>query len=421
MKLTIAVLALTVFSSAALACPFCLAPMQTWAEMIADAEVVALAKLLATHEGSQTETPHAILEIVEVHKGQDVRPAGKRVRMNAYLYGKAGDLFLLRGGLRDIATRDVIETFATDDPKSLPPAVSPAIRKVSATDTEDSTVSNSTSMTFTWDRADHVSIASYQYITEAPDSTKETQERLKYFLPFLENEDALVAADSWGEFANASYEDIVANGSSFPADKLRTWVADKQTSPERLGLYGMMLGLCGNARDAAFLQQQIGLPTSEEIRFGVEGLMGGLLLLTGEEGLAFLEDSRLMNANASQFDCFAVVQALQFIWAYEPDLIDKQRLRSALYPMLDRADLREIAIRDLARWNDWNTAPLLAEVYENCRGDDPATTRAIVGFLFVCLKSGQKEDPNNVAADHLLTRIREENGRLVRSMERDFR
>ena len=101
MRFMIAVLVLTVCSSAVSACPFCLAPMQTWAEMVADAEVVVLAKLLSTHVGSQTEDPFAILEIVEVHKGQGVLPASKRVRMNDYVYGKKGDLFLLRGGLRD--------------------------------------------------------------------------------------------------------------------------------------------------------------------------------------------------------------------------------------------------------------------------------------------------------------------------------
>ncbi|MCP4512354.1 MAG: hypothetical protein GY826_38815, partial [Fuerstiella sp.] len=302
MKLTIAVLTLTVFTSALSACPFCLAPMQTWAEMIAEAEVVVLARLLVAHEGSQTDKPYAILEIVEVHKGQDVRPAGKRVHIDDYLYGQAGDLFLVRGGFRDMATPEIIETFATDEPDSPPPAESTAIRKVSATDAADKPVSASTSKTFAWDRADRVSIASYQYVTAAPDPTDEARERLKYFLPYLETKDSLVAADAWGEFANATYEDIVANGKSFPADKLRTWIADKQTSPERLGLYGMMLGLCGSSQDAAFLQQQSGLPTSAEIRFGVEGLMGGLLLLNGEDGLRFLEDSRLKNANASQFD-----------------------------------------------------------------------------------------------------------------------
>ncbi|MEO1982233.1 MAG: hypothetical protein ABGZ24_17085 [Fuerstiella sp.] len=421
MKLTIAVLTLTVFSSALSACPFCLAPMQTWAEMIAEAEVVVLAKLLVAHEGSQTENPYAILEIVEVHKGQDVRPAGKRVRIDDYLYGQAGELFLLRGGFRDMATPEIIETFATDAPESSPPAVSPAIRKVSATDDTDSAVSTSTSKTFAWDRADRVSIASYRYITAAPNPTNEARERLQYFLPFLETKDSLVAADAWGEFANASYEDIVANGKSFPADKLRIWIADKQTSPERLGLYGMMLGLCGGAQDAAFLQQQIGLPSSAEIRFGVEGLMGGLLLLTGEDGLSFLEESRLKNANASQFDCLSVVQAVQFVWAYEPELMSKQRLRSSLYPMLQREGLREIAIRDLARWQDWKALSLLPKVYQACRVDDPGTTRAIVGFLFVCLKSGDLADSNVAAADRLLDRIRKENGRLVRSMERDFR
>jgi hypothetical protein len=421
MRFMIAVLVLTVCSSAVSACPFCLAPMQTWAEMVADAEVVVLAKLLSTHVGSQTEDPFAILEIVEVHKGQGVLPASKRVRMNDYVYGKKGDLFLLRGGLRDAEIPPVIETFATDGPEPVTGTVPRTIQKVSVADDSDSVVSTSTLRTFEWDWADHVSIRSYRYITAAPDPETETPERLKYFLPFLETAGPLVAADAWGEFANAGYEDIVANGKLYPADKLRTWIADSQASPERLGLYGMMLGLCGTAQDANFLEQQIGLPTSGEIRFGVEGLMGGLLLLTGEDGLGFLEESRLKNADASQFDCFAVVQALQFVWAYEPDLIQKQRLRSALYPMLEREDLREIAVRDLARWQDWEAVPLLAGVYEDCRADDTRTTRAIVGFLFVCLKSDQPDDSQVAAATRLLDRIRCENGGLVRSMERDFR
>jgi hypothetical protein len=418
MKFTIAVVALTACSSAVSACPFCLAPMQTWAEMIADAEVVVLAELVATHEGSPTEEPSAILEIVEVHKGQGVLPTGRRVQWNDYLYGKKGDLFLLRGGRREADTPQVVETFATDRPEPTTVTVPAEIRKVSGT---DAVVSQSTSKTFEWDRADQVSDRSYRYITAAPDPTNETQERLTYFLPFLEAGDPLVAADAWGEFANAGYEDIVANGKQFPADKLQTWIADKQTSPERLGLYGMMLGLCGGPQDAKFLEQQIGRPSSDEIRFGVEGLMGGLLLLTGEDGLRFLEESRLKNVGASQFDCFAVVQALQFVWAYEPDLMPKQRLRSALYPMLKREDLREIAVRDLARWQDWKALPLLSGVYEECKADDPRTTRAIVGFLFVCLKSDGKNDSQVADANVLLDRIRMENGRLVRSMERDFR
>ena len=89
--------------------------------------------------------------------------------------------------------------------------------------------------------------------------------------------------------------------------------------------------------------------------------------------------------------------------------------------MLEREDLREIAVRDLARWQDWEAVPLLAGVYEDCRADDTRTTRAIVGFLFVCLKSDQPDDSQVAAATRLLDRIRCENGGLVRSMERDFR
>ena len=72
-------------------------------------------------------------------------------------------------------------------------------------------------------------------------------------------------------------------------------------------------------------------------------------------------------------------------------------------------------------WQDWKAVPLLTEVYEDCRNNDLRTVRAIIGFLFVCLKSEQDGDTHVAAANRLLDRIRSENGRVVRSVERDFR
>ena len=64
-----AALLLAVLTQVANACPFCIAPMQTWAEMVSEANVVILAKLISTSEGSDKLAPYALVEVITVHKG----------------------------------------------------------------------------------------------------------------------------------------------------------------------------------------------------------------------------------------------------------------------------------------------------------------------------------------------------------------
>lgn len=413
------VVGLLVFASlfgSVLACPFCLAPMQTWSEMVAESEVVCLAKLISVTEGSKSEDAHSVLEVSAFHKGSKLL-LNTTVRIEEYLYGKPGDLFLLKGSMKEATGINLVETFATDsDGEAL--TVQPAIQKVSATvESKDSVALKS----LEWDFIERVTQESYKYITEAPSLDSSAIERLTYFMPFLEHSEPLIAADAWGEFANSAYKDIAAVRSLLPREKLRTWIQQPDTSPERLGSYGMMLGLCGNDSDAAFLKQQIGQPNADEIRFGVEGLMGGLLLLTGEEGLKFLEETRLQRSGISDLESLAAVHALQFVWTYEPEMFPKDRLRNALHPMIQNAALRELVIKDLARWNDWTLVPQLASIYETSRDEDPGAVRAIVGYLVTCKKSDAANETQIAAATELLEEIRQQDPRVVRIVESSLR
>lgn len=419
MKRTWIVVSLMLFTGlfgSVLACPFCLAPMQTWSEMVAESEVVCLAKLVTVTEGSRTESAYSVLEVSSIHKGKKLL-TDSTVRIEDHLYGKPGDLFLLKGSMQAPTGMHLVETFATDADGTALKERSP-IQKVSATkDTTDSTPTKS----LEWDFMERVSKESYSYITEAPSPDSPASERLSYFLAFLEHSDPLIAADAWGEFANSAYEDIAAMRNQLPRKKLRGWISQPDTSPERLGLYGMMLGLCGDESDAAFLKRQIGQPKADEIRFGVEGLMGGLLLLTGEDGLKFLEDTRLQASGISDMESLATVQALQFVWTYEPELFAKDRLRKSLHPTLQNPALREIVIRDLARWNDWTIVPQLTELYKANTDDDPGSLRAIVGYLITCGKSEAASETQIADAAELLKQIRATNPSVVRMVERSLR
>ena len=409
---------------AAIACPLCLAPSQTWSEMIAASDIVMLAELATIDEGSDTQRPFAIFQILDVHKGKQHVAKAKTIRIDDYVYGKKGDHYLIKAAFTDADTPQILETFATAAPVA-PDKATTKVRKVSATSEDVAKSSSTPAKVLTWDSPEPVTAAAWQYVTEAPEPEAKSIDRLTYFLSFLEHTDGLVAADAWGEFAKSEYGDIKSLKDSFDNEKLRTWIADAATSPERLSLYGLMLGMSGTASDAEFLQQQIGLPQGEDLRFGCEGLMGGLLVLSGEKGLTFLEDSRLKNSAVPTFEVYAVVQAVQFLWNHEPEAIGKQRLRRDIHPLLQREELREIAIIDLARWEDWALVDKLSGVYKSCKADDERTTRAIVGYLLTLHKASEAGDESAMqgrdAANKLLEHIRSENKRLVKLVERQQR
>ncbi|MCR9197838.1 MAG: hypothetical protein NXI04_04305 [Planctomycetaceae bacterium] len=418
------------------ACPFCLAPLQTWSEVVRDADVVCLAKLISADAGEDGGTASAVLQVTKSHKGRQFA-GGQTIHVKQYVYGKPGDLFLMTGQLKVPESRTLVETFATDAdgnavagsetdrgqgpiPTKDDARQKPTIRQVSATDSERTDVESAARKVLTWNHIEATSDTVYDYIVSAP--KMDVDDRLTYFVPFLEHAEPQIAADAWGEFANADYEIICKLRTEFDSQKLRQWITQADTSPERLGLYGMMLGLCGNQDDAAFLRRQILNGSSDELRFGIEGLMGGLLLITKEQGLAFLEQQLITRSDVTGAESLAVIQALQFAWTYEPDLIAKDRLRSALHPYLQKSSVRELVIRNMARWNDWSGLEKLPPLFEVAAADrDSGTQRAIIGYLLTCRKNESAEESLQQRADSVLEEIRTAEPRLVRMMERDMR
>jgi hypothetical protein len=401
----------TALAVQSIACPLCSAPSQTWAEMLTEADVVLLGQLISNNEGSPQTAPFSLVKVIQVHKGEKLLPADKLVRIEEYIFAEQGNLVLLKGRLQDSNAPEFTDTFANEFPAK-------TIQKVSATEAPESA-----KKVLKWDFHEQCTQAGFEYVIAAPPLDKDASTRLKYFIPYLEHSDPLVATDAWGEFANAEYKDIKRTSESFSAANLRNWIADPDAEPERRGLYGLMLGMCGTPADAEFLRQQIGQPDPKALRFGTEGLMGGLLVLSPVKGLQFLESSRLNNEKATAFDLFPVIKALQFAWTYESESFEKERLRSALRPLLKREELREIVIPDLSRWEDWNAALLMSDVYQASRADDPRTVHAIANFLVLCKQStpeGTERMENAVVASELLEVIRKDNARLVQMAETEF-
>ena len=361
----VAVASAVTFPVGAAACPFCSAPSLTLSEQAAQSDVVLLAEWKSgTKDVNDDGTDEAatVFEVKKVLKGP--LKVGDTIKQAGYQPASEGELFLLTG-LGD----DVVQ----------------------------------------WDIPAPFSEAAYDYLAGAPtpqsaDGAKiPHRDRLEYFIKYLEFPDEIVANDAYGEFANAPYEEIVAVKAKLPRDKIRGWVLDPATPPSRLGLYGLLLGLSGKDADAQAMEKLIAKPTSE-FRIGLDGVMSGYLMLKKEPGLDLVQELKLENefivdekgtpivdesgekVPVPFSETYAAMQAVRFMWDYGAGAIDSDRLQAAMRVLLDRPELADLAIADLARWKDWSIMGKLAKLYDEEAYQVPGIKRSIIRYFDAATK-----------------------------------
>ncbi len=361
------------------ACPFCSAPSLTLSEQVAQANAAALVQWAAGKQGDSEagdigSTDYKVVEVMNA--GDEKLAKGDTITLPRYRSGKEGELFLLLG--------------------------------TKGTELE-------------WGSPIEVTETAYNYVRQAPSPEAAPLVRLTYFVQFLEYPDELISNDAYAEFANAPYKDIVPVAGELPREKVREWLSNPDVAPTRLGLYGLLLGLCGTKEDAAVMEEKI-LHQTDDFRLGIDGVMGGYLLLTGEEGLTVIDEQKLANRDVPFSETYAAMQALRFMWTYG-QRIDKERLRESMRILLDRAELADLVIADLARWEDWSIIDRLMALYDAKGYEIPSIKRAIVRYMLVASKSKPEEsaDTSHVAkAEEYLKELRERDPKTVKQAERFF-
>lgn len=438
--ITIAVASAAIMPTAR-SCPFCLTPPRTWAQMLYDSDVVVLAEFVSLARfdvENRAETRFRIRTVhrlPEHHSSLGLIAPDRVIVIPQYVEGKPGELFLLTGRPMELSPGPVT-TFASARTETIPLHTASA-SSGGSNDNPSASVPLSPARPrsqpalalvpafIEWDPPESVSAEAAHYILTAPVDGIPQRLRLPYYIPFLEHSDTTISIDAWAEFARSEYRDVKAVQPLLPRESLRTWIADPQMSPERLGLYGMLLGLCGHPNDADFLLQQLGgtkieefrfvavgltsgcpvltecllqqsvLLDDDEFRFGTDGLMGGYLLLTGEQGLELLESTWLMPQQAPLDEVLSAVYALRFLWSYEPDLVPADRLRQSMRLALRHSELQETAVTDLARWKDWQSTCDILELHDPTATQRTTLRRAVIEFARQCAASDANDSEHN--------------------------
>lgn len=185
--------------------------------------------------------------------------------------------------------------------------------------------------------------------------------RLAYFFAHLDAVDPTVSADAFLEFAKASDADIVKAKAALDPAKIRKWLGDPKTQPDRLGVFALMIGLCGNKDDAARFAHDLSTqPPAERVRENFGGFLAALTLLDPAAGWGVVE-SVLTDPKRPFDQRLSAVGTVRFFQATRAEE-SKPHVLTCYRGLITKGDLADLAIDDLRRWGWWDlTADVLAQ------------------------------------------------------------
>lgn len=346
----------------AVACPFCSASSQTLSEEITamDAVVIASLEVLppAPKPGEVTdEVPKAKFKIVEIIKGQSL--LAKKPMIETVYFGdaKKGKKFMITGvGPENIQ----------------------------------------------WSTPLSLSERAQAYLLQLGKVAKTGAERLEFFQQYLEDKDDLLARDSYDEFAKSPYEAVQALKPKMNHGQLISWIKDSNIPASRRRLYFTMLGVCGSKDDVGTLETLV-KSNDRKDKAGLDALIACYLMLKGADGLGLVEDLYLKNKSAEYADTYAAIMALRF-HGNDVKVIERPRIVQAVRHMLDRPNLADLVIPDLAKWEDWSSMEKLVKLFKDADEKTSWVKVPVVNYLRVCplpeakerMKELEKIDPESV-------------------------
>ena len=343
------------------ACPFCPATSQTFSEEFGTMDVVVIARLVATtpqkakgDDKFGSEVSKARFEIVRIIKGERMAKPKDTIETLYFGDAKPGAAFLVMG---------------IDPPNIM------------------------------WSTPLPLSDRAQDYLGKIVMLPREGVKRYTFFQNYLEDQDENLARDAYDEFAKASYDTVRSLKEHIDHEKIVGWIKDPNIPASRRRLYLVMLGVCGSEKDLPLLEKYLKSEDRKE-KQGLDALIACYLTLKKDAGLPLIEELFLKKKKSDYADTYSAIMALRF-HATEGKVIEKKRLLESIHYMLERPELADLVIPDLARFEDWAAIDKLFDLYKKADEKTSWVRVPVVNYLRVCplpkaknlLKECEKIDP----------------------------
>ncbi len=213
-------------------------------------------------------------------------------------------------------------------------------------------------------------------------ATESPATRLKFYYTYLQDDEKMMSLDAYDEFAIAPYDVLRELQSFIQHDDLVSWLRKPELPTNRKRLYLTMLGVVGSEKDLTMLEEML-RSKRKSTRGGLDALIACYLTLAGESGLPLINELFLANKRASYPDTYAAIMAIRF-HGTEGNVIARSALVESLHLILQRPDLVDLVIPDLARWQDWSQVDRVVELFTQSDVNNNFIRAPIINYLRAC-------------------------------------
>src|SRR5262249_11498959 len=216
--------------------------------------------------------------------------------------------------------------------------------------------------------------------------------RVSLMLPYLESPEPLVAEIAYGEFAGAPYTALLTVKPRLSAPAIRRWLANPKLA-SRQPTYLLLLGIAGDARDAAQIERRLDAASQTGDATYVGALMAADLQLSGPERVAWIDERYLVDRKRSTKEIEAALLALAAHGEADAAIARERVIVSYRKFMQAHPDIAGYVAPELAEWHYWDAVPeYVALMKSNVRQQYPSRL-AIVAYL------RQSPDARNLSVD----------------------
>lgn len=237
-----------------------------------------------------------------------------------------------------------------------------------------------------------------KYLKEAIQlDEKQVAKRLHFYFNYLDHFDLEISQDAYKEFAKAEYGDVVKMVKEFGGETMRKrlqgWLKDPNTPQYRYGLFGLMLGLCGEKADSEVFLSVLN-DSEKSLLTGIDGLLAGYVLLDKDNGWKYTMN---LVTNEKDFNKrYAALRTVRFLQDTHMGHVTQDELLGAMDHFLAQYDIADLAIEDLRKWKQWKFTKRIIELSKTEAHAQPIVQRAILRYMLCA--TGEKAAVDYVAA-----------------------
>jgi hypothetical protein len=239
---------------------------------------------------------------------------------------------------------------------------------------------------------------------------------LRHCLDYLEHADEELASDAITELYVTPGRHLRAAARTLSAERVAGWLRNPKTHVDRLSIYGLLLGYCGQPRHAELVRKALVGELRREYIL-TDTLLVGYTLLRPEEGWPLVQ-RLLREHNPGTAAQMSALKAVRHFWDECPDVLPRTDLLRALVPLLRDSELTDAILYDLRRWQRWEFTDLVLHHWERLPPEAGRIRQALVCFA---LRSPR---PQAAAFVERLRRTEPdtiESAELILRLERDLR